>query len=654
VEPLVGETDEVALLGSEVSGVQVAVEVGGADLVPRVCEALSLDVQQRRDRRGGAGFAIDLAPDGGYQVVVPGDGEPFRCDDLGDAIGMLRYGLLDFVAERAPDQLLVSGGAVAMGDRAIVLLGEEGPELSELVGALVEGGATAYADGYFPVDLTGRVHHATLGPAAAAADGHAGRPPAAIGVIAVLARRQGPGLALRQGLPDAGVLTFLRYAGGAEARPELALVIARTAVRQAALLVGEWDRAEQVAAALIERLARGADEASQQPAGRSSQEPELPARTQFASLVLQLEGTLARLAETLRGAGIEAVLVNGDQVRPALAHGFALSFSALLEVPRSQLPRALPVMQSAGWVPVPGEKGPRLSQQGVAVRLLPRPRLTLGGERPRGRPLARGRLGFDERGKNSGDQVPPAEPVPFDPGGRSRTGWFAEVVTLPAEALAMLDILRLRGREQDVGSVSLRYGPGVFSFESVDPIVNGLLARLPARRAGVRVVEMGTGTGIVGLSLARARPDMRVLATDISLRALGWARLNRRRLGVRNVRLAQGSLLAPVPKGWRGQVDAIVANPPFALPSTAIEFRKLDWPVGTATGPGADGLGLVRALARDAREVLAPGGLLFVQMLGIQGPWIAGYLEDLGFDAEIPPAATTYIEVAARWSGQSG
>jgi methylase of polypeptide subunit release factors len=98
-------------------------------------------------------------------------------------------------------------------------------------------------------------------------------------------------------------------------------------------------------------------------------------------------------------------------------------------------------------------------------------------------------------------------------------------------------------------------------------------------------------------------------------------------------------------------VAAIVSNLPFAVPATAIEFQRRDWPLGTATGPGADGLGLLRALARDARTVLAPGGCLLVAMQAIQGPWIAGYLEELGFDAEIPTAESGYIEVAARWPG---
>jgi release factor glutamine methyltransferase len=192
----------------------------------------------------------------------------------------------------------------------------------------------------------------------------------------------------------------------------------------------------------------------------------------------------------------------------------------------------------------------------------------------------------------------------------------------------------------------------VHAFElALESLVDEVLARLPGAEMRPLVIDMGTGSGILALSIASERPDARVLATDVSLRALGWARRNRRRLGLRNVQLAQGSLLAPVPEAWRGRVAAVLSNPPMALPAHAVELRaRFDWPVGTATGPGADGLGLVRALARDARHVLAPGGHLVVEMLGHQGPWIAKYLDELGYEAEIPSGGA-YITFAARWPG---
>jgi methylase of polypeptide subunit release factors len=647
-ETEVGDTNQTALISFEVSGVAIALKVGDRELLQSVHAMLPRDARERRRPGADSVFAIDAVPDGGYRVVEPSAEEPFRSNDLGDAIARLHLALLDYAALHAPDHLLVSGAAVAVGSHGIVLLGEPGGELSEVVGALVEHGATLYADGYVPIDGNAYVHPATLhSPSAQALEQPLSATRASIGVIATLARGEGVGFALRECSPEEGSLDVLRHTRGADARPEFAVVIARAAVQRAALLVGEWDRAEPVAAALIERLAR----AAHQPADK----PELPAGMQFAALVLQLEGRLGRLAETLRGAGIDAVLLNGHQVRPALTQHLAPSFSALLDVPRCQVPRALGVMESAGWRPVPGKGGGRYFRGGVTVRLLPRPRLHPGRQLTQRQSVSRGRLGFDEpetKVPSSEDHVasPRPVPVPLDPSRPLRPGVIAEALTLSAEALTVLDTLRLRTRERDFRGLPVQYGSGVHAFETLlEPLVDALLARLPDDRSGLRVIDVGTGTGIVALSIAHERPDLEVLATDVSLRALGWARRNRRRLALRNVRLAQGSLLAPVPEQWRGRVAAIVSSLPLAPPIVDAERSVQDWPVGTATGPGADGLGLVRALGRDAREALAPGGLLLVELNGPQGPWIADYLKELGYDVESPTGERGAIQVAARW-----
>ncbi len=325
------------------------------------------------------------------------------------------------------------------------------------------------------------------------------------------------------------------------------------------MVTGQWDRAEQAAAALIERLAR--------VPRRAPQRTELPAAVQFVSLVLELEGQLAGLAETLKAVGVDAVLLNGDEARPALAHGFALSYLALIEVPRAQLPRALGAMEAAGWRPVPHAAGARYFRQGVVAHV-----------RPRSSAAGLTRLRWRSLGPSSRDdwdypsprarwkresREGPLSPQPFDPGGTgpNRTGSIAEALTLAAEGMTILDTLRLRTREREFRGLPVQYGPGVHAFETaLEALVDGVLDRLPGAAARPLVVDMGTGTGILAFSVARERPDVRVLATDVSLRALGWARRNSRRLGVRNVQFAQGSLLAPVPKAWHGRVAAIVSQ----------------------------------------------------------------------------------------------
>src|SRR3954469_6262409 len=76
--------------------------------------------------------------------------------------------------------------------------------------------------------------------------------------------------------------------------------------------------------------------------------------------------------------------------------------------------------------------------------------------------------------------------------------------------------------------------------------------------AGARVVDVGTGSGAIALALADERPDLRVVASDISADALEVARANASRLGL-NVEFVQGDLLEAV----TGPVDAVVSNPPY-------------------------------------------------------------------------------------------
>ncbi len=149
-----------------------------------------------------------------------------------------------------------------------------------------------------------------------------------------------------------------------------------------------------------------------------------------------------------------------------------------------------------------------------------------------------------------------------------------------------------------------------------------------------RIVDYGTGSGCIAVSLVLERPQGRYLATDLSAEALDLARANAALNGVaERVRFVQGELsdlLDPA------TVDAIVSNPPYipsavvdALPATVRAFEPR-----IALDGGPDGLEVVRQLAEEATLALRNGGRLFLE-LGAeqqQAGVVGRYLRELGFE----------------------
>lgn len=112
---------------------------------------------------------------------------------------------------------------------------------------------------------------------------------------------------------------------------------------------------------------------------------------------------------------------------------------------------------------------------------------------------------------------------------------------------------------------------------------------------GVRVVDVGTGSGAIALALADERPDLRVVATDISPDALDVARANATRLGL-EIEFVEGDLL----DGVCGPIDAVVSNPPYVVPGANLSPEISRHEPGVALYGGAEGLDLYRRLAPAA------------------------------------------------------
>ncbi len=139
------------------------------------------------------------------------------------------------------------------------------------------------------------------------------------------------------------------------------------------------------------------------------------------------------------------------------------------------------------------------------------------------------------------------------------------------------------------------------------------------------IVDVGTGSGCVALSLAAERPDSIVHAIDISPAALAVARENAQRLGVENVSFHHGDFLTPPPVSPQ-TAHLIVSNPPYVdlaeIPGLAPEVR--DHEPRQALVPPGDRYGAYRCIAPQALPLLAPGGALILEVgRGMAGEVVA-------------------------------
>jgi release factor glutamine methyltransferase len=146
-----------------------------------------------------------------------------------------------------------------------------------------------------------------------------------------------------------------------------------------------------------------------------------------------------------------------------------------------------------------------------------------------------------------------------------------------------------------------------------------------------RIVDLGTGSGVIAVSLAAHLPNASITATDISAAALAIARHNAERNGLfRRIRFLPGDLLAPVADE---RFDIVTSNPPYVSEadrdSLAVEVREFE--PSAALFAGADGLAVFRLLIPAAFSVLIPGGFLALEIGHDQQAAISALLEASGF-----------------------
>lgn len=228
--------------------------------------------------------------------------------------------------------------------------------------------------------------------------------------------------------------------------------------------------------------------------------------------------------------------------------------------------------------------------------------------------------------------------------------------------------------DRRVAGEPLQYVLGCWAFRSLDLYVDrrvliprpetevvvehalGELDRIGAARApGERglVVDLGTGSGAIALSVAVERERVEVWGTDRSPGAVAVARANLAGIGraATRVRIVEGSWFDPLPVELRGRVEVIVSNPPYVAADEQLPPEVVAWEPRTALVAGPRGTEALEVIVDTAADWVRPDGALVLELAPHQARTIARRAGAAGWrDVRVEPdlAGRDRVLVARR------
>ena len=209
----------------------------------------------------------------------------------------------------------------------------------------------------------------------------------------------------------------------------------------------------------------------------------------------------------------------------------------------------------------------------------------------------------------------------------------------PSEARRIAALVAERARRRPIAQILGRREfwslPFIVTEDTLDPrsdsecLIGAVLARIMDRRLPLRILDFGTGTGCLLLSLLHELPGACGTGVDVSPAAAAVAARNAAMLGLaQRTTVVTGNWGA----GIAGRFDVIVANPPY-IPDfelAALEPEVSLFEPRTALNGGPDGMAAYRALAPDMGRLLADGGIAVVEIGAGQADAVTGIMAGAG------------------------
>ena len=200
---------------------------------------------------------------------------------------------------------------------------------------------------------------------------------------------------------------------------------------------------------------------------------------------------------------------------------------------------------------------------------------------------------------------------------------YLEKIAMRAKRVPLQHIL---GKTEFMGLTFLVNGDVLCPRPDTEILVEEILKYL---HDGMRILDIGTGSGCILLSLLHYSNDCQGVGVDISEKALQVAHENAKRLSVEQACFTESNLFEKV----EGQFEIIVSNPPYIksgdIEGLMPEVKEHD--PHLALDGGEDGLYFYRKITETAKEHLPGGGMLFYEIGCDQGEAVSGIMKEQGF-----------------------
>jgi release factor glutamine methyltransferase len=187
--------------------------------------------------------------------------------------------------------------------------------------------------------------------------------------------------------------------------------------------------------------------------------------------------------------------------------------------------------------------------------------------------------------------------------------------------------------EREFYSLDFKVTPAVLiPRPETELLVDLALDRLPVGRS-LKVLDLGTGSGAIALTIAKHRPLASIIAVDISMDAVEIARSNAEQLGVHNASVMESDWFAELAGE---KFDLIVSNPPYVAGADPhLAQGDLRFEPSIALTDGSDGLDCLRSIIGSAPAHLVAGGALLVEHGYDQAEACRQLMSSAGFGAII-------------------